>query len=110
MTRRPSLPGASELFRLTGSSSPTPEEPETPQQRTGSERRGTGRQKHTTKITVYVSDEELLVLEHARLALRGSHGLVADRGRVVREAIAIVLDDLDSNGDDSLLVRRLREQ
>jgi hypothetical protein len=104
VTRRPSLPGASELFRLT-SSSPAPEVPETPQQR-----RGSGRQKHTTKITVYVSDEELLALEHARLDLRGSHSLVADRGRVVREAIAIVLDDLESNGDDSLLVRRLREQ
>jgi len=109
VTRRPSLPGASELFRLT-SGSPAPEAPETPHQRTGSERRVSGRQKHTTKITVYVSDEELLALEHARLELRGAHSLVADRGRVVREAIAIVLDDLESNGDDSLLVRRLREQ
>lgn len=106
MTRRPSLPGASELFRLTtGAASADAATPDQPAQR-----RGTGRQKHSTKITVYVSDEELLALEHARLALRGEHGLAVDRGRVVREAIAIVLDDLEGHGDDSLLVRRLREQ
>ncbi|MFI9010791.1 hypothetical protein ACIGNX_26490 [Actinosynnema sp. NPDC053489] len=105
MTRRPSLPGASELFRLTAGTAAdtTAGEPSAP-------RRGTGRQKHSTKITVYVSDEELLALEHARLALRGEHGLAVDRGRVVREAIAIVLDDLEGHGADSLLVRRLRER
>ncbi|GAB3008161.1 hypothetical protein [Saccharothrix stipae] len=108
MTRRPSLPGASELFRLTtgaASADAPATEPGPPAQR-----RGTGRQKHSTKITVYVSDEELLALEHARLALRGEHGLAVDRGRVVREAIAIVLDDLEGHGEDSLLVRRLRER
>jgi len=71
-------------------------------------RRGTPRQKHTSKITVYVSDEELLALEHARLALRGTHGLAVDRGRMVREAIAVVLADLDERGEESVLVRRLR--
>ena len=45
-----------------------------------------------------------------RLSLRASHRLGVDRGRVVREAIAIVLDDLETLGDESLLVRRLREQ
>lgn len=74
---------------------------------TGS-RHGTPRQKHTAKITVYVSDEELLVLEHARLALRATHGLAVDRGRVVREAIAVVLADFEERGADSVLVRRLR--
>ncbi|MEJ2853965.1 MULTISPECIES: hypothetical protein [unclassified Saccharothrix] len=107
MTRRPSLPGASELFRLTTPAVDVPEQSAAPEP---APRRGTGRQKHSTKITVYVSDEELLALEHARLALRGEHGLAVDRGRVVREAIAIVLDDLEEHGGDSLLVRRLRER
>ncbi|MEV0679734.1 hypothetical protein AB0I60_24730 [Actinosynnema sp. NPDC050436] len=109
MTRRPSLPGASELFRLTSPSAldAVPAQPAEPEQ---APRRGTGRQKHSTKITVYVSDEELLALEHARLELRGEHGLAVDRGRVVREAIAVVLDDLEEHGGDSLLVRRLRER
>ncbi len=106
MTRRPSLPGASELFRLTTGAAV----PDAPSGDRPAQRRGTGRQKHSTKITVYVSDEELLALEHARLALRGEHGLAVDRGRVVREAIAIVLDDLEGHGEESLLVRRLREQ
>ncbi|GLY53195.1 hypothetical protein [Lentzea sp. NBRC 102530] len=106
MNRRPSLPGAAELFRLTAAPAPEVSTSEdAPQQR-----RGSGRTKHTTKITVYVSDEELLALETARLALRASYGLGVDRGRVVREAIAIVLDDLETLGDASLLVRRLREQ
>ncbi|GGU57336.1 hypothetical protein GCM10010178_57200 [Lentzea flava] len=106
MNRRPSLPGAAELFRLTAAApAEVPDAVEPPVQR-----RGSGRTKHTTKITVYVSDEELLALEQARLSLRASHGLGVDRGRVVREAIAIVLDDLETHGDASLLVRRLREQ
>jgi hypothetical protein len=33
----------------------------------------------------------------------------ADRGRIVREAIAVLLADLDAEGADSLMVRRLRD-
>jgi hypothetical protein len=115
VTRRASLPGAAELFRQTA---PTvPEDgwfdgvralPVNHHHAPSGPRRGTPRQKHTAKITVYVSDEELLVLEHARLALRATHGLAVDRGRVVREAIAVVLADLEERGEDSVLVRRLR--
>ncbi|MER7554373.1 hypothetical protein ABTX86_30855, partial [Streptomyces anulatus] len=43
-----------------------------------------------------------------RLVLRGEHGLAVDRGRIVREAVAVVLADLESRGDASILVRRLR--
>ncbi|MGV9574018.1 hypothetical protein ACWDRX_33445, partial [Streptomyces nigra] len=50
----------------------------------------------------------LMDLEHARLVLRGEHGLAVDRGRIVREAVAVVLADLESRGDASILVRRLR--
>lgn len=70
--------------------------------------RPTGRERHDEKITVYCSPEELLQIEHARLALRGSHGLAVDRGRIVREAVAVVLADLEAKGDASILVRRLR--
>jgi len=73
-----------------------------------SDRRPTGRERHEEKITVYVSAEELLDLEHARLALRGDHGLAVDRGRIVREALAMVIADLDAQGESSILVRRLR--
>ncbi|WP_328497241.1 hypothetical protein OHS59_34415 [Streptomyces sp. NBC_00414] len=71
-------------------------------------RRPSGRERHDEKITVYVSAEELIDLEHARLVLRGEHGLAVDRGRIVREAVAVVLADLESRGDASILVRRLR--
>jgi hypothetical protein len=98
------------LFRSTG---PTEERwfdrgPAGNHHATTPPRQGTPRQKHTAKITVYVSDEELLALEHARLALRATHGLAVDRGRVVREAVAVVLADLEERGEDSVLVRRLR--
>jgi hypothetical protein len=68
-----------------------------------------GREKHDEKITVYVSPEELLALEHARLDLRAVHGLAVDRGRIVREAVAVVLADLEAKGADSIIVRRLRD-
>jgi hypothetical protein len=69
----------------------------------------TGRERHEEKITVYCSPEELLDLESARLHLRAEHGLAVDRGRIVREAVAVVLADLEAKGESSILVRRLRE-
>ena len=74
-----------------------------------SKRRPSGRVKHDEKMTVYVTADELLELEHARLSLRAAHGLAVDRGRVVREALHLVLADLEQNGEDSALVRRLHE-
>ena len=76
--------------------------------RSVAERRPSGRERHEEKITVYVSADELMDLEHARLTLRGDHGLPVDRGRVVREALAVVLADLEAKGEASILVRRLR--
>nr|WP_208406500.1 cobyrinic acid ac-diamide synthase [Amycolatopsis granulosa] len=78
-------------------------------ERSAAGRRGSGRQKHDSKITVYVSGEELVAMEQARLSLRAEHGLAIDRGRLVREAVAVLLADFDEHGADSVLVRRLRE-
>ncbi|MFC5803494.1 hypothetical protein [Streptomyces formicae] len=91
------------------SSSVAPEAGAAPRRRgRAANRRPSGRERHDEKITVYVSAEELMDLEHARLVLRGEHGLAVDRGRIVREAVAVVLADLESRGDASILVRRLR--
>lgn len=110
MTRRVALPGAAELFRTTVPRADHAEAPEAaPAAPARAGRSGSGRRKHDAKITVYVSDEELLGLEQARLALRADHGIAVDRGRVVREAVAALLADLDERGADSELVRRLRE-
>ncbi|HEX2075490.1 MAG TPA: hypothetical protein VHF92_17055 [Geodermatophilus sp.] len=68
----------------------------------------TERTKHDEKITVYISAEELLALESARLSLRAEHGVAADRGRIVREAVAVLLADLTERGEESVLVRRLK--
>jgi hypothetical protein len=76
--------------------------------RKSADRRPSGREAHDEKITVYVSAEELIDLEHAKITLRSEQGLAVDRGRIVREAVAIVLADLEARGEDSVLVRRLR--
>lgn len=94
----------------------TPEGPETPADGpTASVRRlrpaagrTSGRERHDEKITVYVSPEELVALEQARLVLRAEHGVAVDRGRLVREAVAEMLIDLESHGEDSVVVQRLR--
>jgi hypothetical protein len=72
------------------------------------DRTPSGRERHEEKITVYCSVEELVDIETARLHLRAEHGLAVDRGRIIREAVAVVLADLESKGDSSILVRRLR--
>ena len=116
MARRVSLPAADDLFRPTApadeSAVPAPEDRPEPEPDDGSEKRRkpSGRVRHDEKMTVYVTSDELLDLEHARLVLRRAHGLAVDRGRLVREAIAMVLADFEANGDDSALVRRLTEE
>jgi hypothetical protein len=57
---------------------------------------------------VYLSSDEFLDLERARLTLR-AHGIGADRGRLVREAIALLMTDLEAGIDASVIARRLRE-
>ncbi|TDO52360.1 hypothetical protein EV643_102198 [Kribbella sp. VKM Ac-2527] len=123
MSRRVSLPGASELFGGAAPKQTRPEKRTTPdgsasadrpspngRSRTAvvDDRKSSGRIRHDTKITVYVTEEELIGLEKTRLALREEHGLNADRGRIVREAIDVLLADFVDHGPDSLLVQRLR--
>ncbi|GAB2452600.1 hypothetical protein GCM10027062_36640 [Nocardioides hungaricus] len=109
MSRRVSLPTADDLFRPTAPTAEPEQAPAEEEQPSG-RKRPSGRVRHDEKMTVYVTSDELLDLEHARLVLRRSHGLAVDRGRLVREAIAMVLADFDAHGDDSALVRRLTEE
>ena len=108
------LPTADELFRPTvvpaqsSSSSDTagPAEPPAQPPPQPGPRSSSGRVRHDEKMTVYVTAEELLELEQARLLLRRL-GLSVDRGRLVREAIAITLADLHENSEESVIVNRL---
>jgi hypothetical protein len=136
MTRRASLPGADELFRnnapslsavrevvaepiATQSPVAAPVTSSAPKAKKGvrsiPRRRVTqvdkspsGRERHDEKITVYLSPDELFDLDQARLMLRGDLGLAVDRGRIVRESIAVIIADLESKGEQSILARRLR--
>ncbi len=136
MTRRASLPGADELFRSNSpalssvrQSAPEPiiEAPSAsiaptrssskkgvrsiPRRRvTTVDKSPTGRERHDEKITIYLSSDELFDLDQARLMLRGDLGLAVDRGRIVRESIAVIVADLEAKGDQSILARRLRNQ
>jgi hypothetical protein len=118
MARRVSLPSADDLFRATeeekakarGASGRGPVHAVPDQPESDAPRKPSGRVKHDEKMTVYVTAQELLDLEHARLSLRAEHGLAVDRGRLVREALHLVLADLEQNGESSALVRRLTEE
>ena len=114
-SRRVSLPGADELFGPTPVIGPAPvpdaDEPDAPVPAAEAAPRapagGSGRVRHDEKMTVYVTADELFEIESARLTLRRSHGVAVDRGRLVREAVALCLADLEANGADSALARRL---
>ena len=106
MPRRVSVPAPDELFRPTVVPDPDPDPgAEAP----APARAASGRVRHEEKMTVYVTSEELLDLEDARLALRRTHRIAVDRGRLVRAAVALALADLDEHGAESALVRRLHE-
>ena len=124
MARRVSLPAADDLFRTTAASSADarestsravravadqPAEDHADQADQGP-KKPSGRVRHDEKMTVYVTSDELLDIEHTRLLLRRNNGLAVDRGRLVREALALVLADFEAHGDDSALVRRLTEE
>ena len=117
MSRRVSLPAADDLFRPTderASAERAPAEP-APAESAAAEggtprRRPSGRVRHDEKMTVYITSAELLHLEQVRLRLRAEHGLAVDRGRLVREALALVLEEFEVDGEESLLVRRLSEE
>ena len=106
MSRRVSLPAADDLFRRTAQGDKSHVRAVGPDEDAGDQepksggdratpRKPSGRVRHDEKMTVYVTSGELLDLEHARLALRRDHGLALDRGRLVREALALVLRDFD---------------
>jgi hypothetical protein len=109
MPRRVGLPGASELFRETSGPDFVRDDDVNDADGDGSGPRTTGRIRHEEKITVYVSIDELLALEQARLTLRAHHRMAVDRGRIVRTAIALAMADLEARGADSDLVRGLGE-
>jgi hypothetical protein len=136
MTRRASLPGADELFRGSAPALTAVREVATEPERapsvatapigtaapkskkgvrsiprrrvTAADKSPSGRERHDEKITVYLSPDELFDLDQARLMLRGDLGLAVDRGRIVRESIAVIIADLEAKGDQSILARRLR--
>jgi hypothetical protein len=112
VSRRVSLPAADDLFRPTADKAvrAVPDAmPTTGDGDQASRRKPSGRVRHDEKMTVYVTSDELLDLEHTRLMLRRHHGMAVDRGRLVREAISLVLADFEANGDESVLVRRLTD-
>ncbi len=111
MARRVSLPRADDLFRPTaeGEKSVRAVPDSSPEPDPGP-RKPSGRVRHDEKMTVYVTSDELVDIEHTRLSLRRTHGLAVDRGRLVREAISLILADFEAHGDDSALVQRLTEQ
>lgn len=120
MSRRASLPGADELFRRT-----TPAENKVEPRKAAPEKAQVDKStkpqiasvtqvpskapKHDEKITFYCTAEDLVALEQARLALRSQHGVAADRGKIVRAAVAYVLEDFEARAEDSILLRRLSE-
>ena len=134
MSRRAALPGANELFRATSSSAalaetsaavavedtpaaaqngaavPSTVNPSAVKRTRTSLSEPSGRERHDEKITVYLSADELVQLDEAKSALYRDHALKVDRGRIVREAVAVVVADLAAKGEASILARRLRER
>ena len=121
MAPRASLPGADELFRRTSSTerardvrkgvdagtqdakSTKLQVAKDPEPQAGAKRAP----KHDEKITFYCTGEDLMALEQARLQLRSQHGVAADRGRIVRAALAYILEDFEARGEDAILLRHL---
>jgi hypothetical protein len=123
VSRRASLPGAEELFRKT---SDRTREPRPSSEISKQDAKSTKLQvatpasevaeaarpkapKHEEKITFYCTPEDLMAIERTRLELRADYSVTADRGRIVRAALAYVLEDFRARGEDSVLLRKLSD-
>lgn len=62
-----------------------------------------GREPHAEKITVYLTEDELLSLEETKLALLRD-GIKVDRGHIVRAAIEVGLRN------DKAISRQLKKE
>ncbi len=123
MSRRASLPGADELFRRTSTAERAEEAPQeepiqspslqvaketpAPQPAQPVAQEPKKGPKHDEKVTFYCTGDDLMAIEKARLQLRASHGIAADRGKIVRAALAYVLEDFEARSEDSILLRRM---
>ncbi|MGH2752579.1 MAG: hypothetical protein ACRDK3_17170 [Actinomycetota bacterium] len=65
--------------------------------------------KHEEKITFYCTPDDLMAIEQTRLELRARYSVAVDRGKIVRAALAYVLEDFSARGDDSVLLRKLSD-
>lgn len=111
MPRRVNLPGADEIFGPGSQEVPIDEGADSVSPGdSGSGRPASGRVRHNEKITVYLTSDELLALEQARLYLRGETGRNIDRGRLVRAALAVAIADVDEHGNQSDVGGLLSEQ
>lgn len=124
MSKRASLPRADELFRKT-QEAVAEEAPQESREASSSQKdESTSRQvaevtpvqgsteskpKHDEKVTYYCTADDLTRLERTRLELRATHGITADRGKVVRAALAEILSEFETRGANSSLVRRLQD-
>jgi len=86
------------------------EEPELQVPRTSEATSEARRPRHDEKVTFYCTASDLTRIERARLSLRADHKLASDRGRIVRAALAEILDDFEARGAESALVRHLQSQ
>jgi hypothetical protein len=128
VSRRASLPGAEELFRrTTGEAKPQPARRNDEQEQVSKSTKlqvappaeaaapapapapAKKAPKHDEKVTFYCTRDDLTGLEKARLELRSEHGVAADRGRIVRAALAYILEDFEARGGDSVLLRKLTD-
>ena len=107
MPRRVNLPPADELFRKTAPHHAAATDAGEPAEEAKRASGASGRVRHSEKMTVYLTSEELLALEQARLKLRAELGRTVDRGRLVRAALDYALGDLAERGTDSEIARRL---
>ena len=117
VSRRVRLPGASELFRPTGTerradgsrADGTASDRATSGRRSVDGRRAAapGGSGTTRRSPCTSAATSCWRSSRPGCGLRGEHGLAVDRGRMVRAAMALALADLETAGADGELVRRL---
>ena len=97
MTRRANLPGADELFRSTA-----PALSAVPAQ--------SSQEVSAPLVPPAIATPKAASSKKGVRTIARRRVTTVDRGRIVRESIAVIIADLEAKGDQSILARRLRGQ
>jgi len=105
------LPTTNNLFHSNQPITTIPNEPpQEPQHTTATKHKPNKHIQHDKKITIYMTTNKLLDIEHTHLSLQHHQKLTINRNQLIQKTITITLTNLKTNNNNNVLMQQLTSQ